>query len=228
MSLTNPSRSDGFGAQFQTIIGSLVYARVYDLKFYYTPFEKMEHDYENDPQFLDKKEEMIGWKSHFPIANGKVPRKSAQEIVFFMDHLNWNNLKAQEALEEIKTIFWKSEPQIKMIAVHIRRRNIHDSRDQGTQVPDDHFLKVIEKTQKEFPELPVHIFSQGKLFCERYIKYTLHIDESVEETFSSLVKAQVLITSPSSLSYSAALLSQGTVYFTPFWHQPLPHWKIIK
>jgi len=230
MLLTNPKRTDGFGAQFQTIIGSFIYAQVHGLEFCYTPFEKMEHDYENDPDFLEKKEKLIGWKDHFPPLKDTAVAKSPQEIVYFMDHVQWNRQPlAVEALEKIKDIFWKGKHEpMKCIAVHIRRKNIHDSRDMGTQVPDAYFLKWIGEMKKDYPDLPVHIYSQGKAEnFQAFQSFHLYLNESVEDTFTDLVQAQVLMTSPSSFSYSAALLSRGTVYFHPFWHQPLPHWKKI-
>ena len=77
-----------------------------------------------------------------------------------------------------------------------------------------------------------HIYSQGDeedlwdAFKEDDI--VLHINESVEDTFTSMVLADVLVTSRSSFSYTAALLSEGEVYYIPFWHPPLPHWKVIR
>ena len=53
--ITNPERTDGFGAQFQTIIASAIYAELNNIPYIYTPFKMMEHNYDNDPEFLPKK-----------------------------------------------------------------------------------------------------------------------------------------------------------------------------
>ena len=52
----------------------------------------------------------------------------------------------------------------------------------------------------------------------------LHLNESVEDTFTAMVLADILVTSRSSFSYTAAILSEGIVYYMPFWHPPLPGW----
>lgn len=44
------------------------------------------------------------------------------------------------------------------------------------------------------------------------------------ETWLDLVNADILISSKSSFSYSAALYSKGIVLCPPFWHQKLPEW----
>jgi hypothetical protein len=55
----------------------------------------------------------------------------------------------------------------------------------------------------------------------------MHINESVENTFTGMVLADVLVTAASSLSYTAGILSEGIVYYIPFWHVALPHWISI-
>ena len=77
-----------------------------------------------------------------------------------------------------------------------------------------------------------HIYSQGniKAFKDIYKSNDIvfHIDEPIEQTFTSLVLADVLVTSISSLSYTAGILSDGVVYYMPFWHPPLPGWIAMK
>ena len=75
-----------------------------------------------------------------------------------------------------------------------------------------------------------HIQSQGK--SENFKQYVapdviLHLNESVEDSFIPMVLADVLVTSPSSFGYAAALISEGTVYYMPYWHPPLPGWKLV-
>jgi hypothetical protein len=54
----------------------------------------------------------------------------------------------------------------------------------------------------------------------------MHLDESVEAAFSGLVFADALITSASSFSYVAAMLTDGVVYYKKFWHKPSMKWII--
>ena len=72
-----------------------------------------------------------------------------------------------------------------------------------------------------------HIYSQGELECFNNYKNDdtiLHINEDICNTFMGLVAADVLVTSRSSLSYTAALLSYGEIYYKHFWHPPSKEW----
>ena len=53
---------------------------------------------------------------------------------------------------------------------------------------------------------------------------TLHINEDITTTFTGMVASNILITSRSSLSYLAGLLTDGVVYYQPFWHPPKKDW----
>jgi hypothetical protein len=78
-----------------------------------------------------------------------------------------------------------------------------------------------------------HIYSQGdessfSLYSNLKDDTTdikLHLNESIPETFNGLLFSNILITSKSSLSYIAALLSKAEVHYKKFWHPPLSHWK---
>ena len=54
----------------------------------------------------------------------------------------------------------------------------------------------------------------------------LHLNDDVDNSFIGMVAADILVTSPSSLSYVAALISDGEIWYKPFWHPPLKHWII--
>jgi hypothetical protein len=119
------------------------------------------------------------------------------------------------------------------IAVHVRRPNAHDSRVYGTDTPDQVYIRLIEELRnKYFFRNPLfHIFSQGDEAQFRQIfpgnDVVFHVNESIEDSFTSLVLADVLVTSPSAFSHTAGLISEGTVYYMPFYHKPLPSWIVI-
>jgi len=75
MIVSNPIRSDGFGAQFQTIIYSIVVAELENKSFVYSPFHSMEHNYDNDPKFLEKMESFINIMQHYP----KLPHEESEQ-----------------------------------------------------------------------------------------------------------------------------------------------------
>ena len=53
------SPGEGFGMQYSFIINTILYAEKFNKTFAYTPFQVMGHNYENDPDFLIKKEKLI-------------------------------------------------------------------------------------------------------------------------------------------------------------------------
>ena len=63
--ITTKKRSDGFGAQYQNLIYAIYYASVNGYTFVYRPIENMEHNYDNDSNYLNKIEELMNIKQNF-------------------------------------------------------------------------------------------------------------------------------------------------------------------
>lgn len=236
--VTNPERSDGFGAQFQTIIASVIYAELTNKKFAYTPFKAMEHNYQNDSDFIAKKEWLINFIDNFEVNNGQAAKPEVNLIHFF--EANLAQCINSAAFQKIKAIF-RANKNINNyfndknlnIAIHMRRPNPHDSRLDGADTPDVIFLNIINYLRTAYaPQNPLfHIHSQGELESFRAFNaadIVLHLNESIEKSFTQMVLADVLVTSRSSFSYAAGIISEGTVYYIPFWHAPLPQWISIE
>jgi hypothetical protein len=78
-----------------------------------------------------------------------------------------------------------------------------------------------------------HIYSQGS--DEKFADISghevlgpdvkLHINEDNEDTYLGMTVADILVTSASSYSYSAAFFCQGDIYYTDFWHKPCSWWN---
>lgn len=235
--ITNTIQTDGFGSQFQNILSAAIYAELNGKKFVYTPFEEMEHNYFNEENFVQKKELLINFIGNFNIAL-KDSYTCSNSKNFFDNNIN--RCAESESLKYIKKLFRQNkaytdyfDPNYLNIAIHIRRPNKDDNRISGANIPDSYFLEVIDKLREIYKpmKLLIHIYSQGdiknfKLFKSR--DTILHIDESVEDTFASMVFADILVTCASSFSYTAGLLSNGIIYYIPFWHKPLPHWINLK
>lgn len=238
MKITNPIRSDGFGSQFQSIIFTAIYCELTDNEFVYTPFKSMEHNYDNDPDFIKKKEKLINFIGNFPM-NCFIPvPENIKEIDLYTIN-NYFELNAQKCyesktLQKIRWLFYENkninkDPNETYIAIHIRRPNKHDNRFDTSNIPDYIYLEIINKL-RIYRNYKIHIFSQGPI--ENFKEYVaddivLHLDEDIETTFINMVYADILITSKSSLSYIAALLNVNTIYYIPFWHSPLYHWNTI-
>lgn len=66
--VTNPTLlHDGFGENFKIIIYSLLYSEFNNMKFIYSPLETIEHNYCDDPEYINQIEDMINFKSNFDI-----------------------------------------------------------------------------------------------------------------------------------------------------------------
>ncbi len=242
--MTNPMCRDGFGSQFQTIVYSVVYAEFHNQQFRYIPFVEMEHNYNNDVDFIEKKEWLINFIGNFEInkdlrLNRQISQKEQTQLFEFFEK-NVARCADSDSLRKIKSVFRGNKNREDYfdnnvnVAVHIRRHNPHDNRLDGTQTPDDIYLKAIHALRDFYsPKKPViHIYSQGD---EEEFKKTFngpdivfHINESIEETFAGMVLADALVTATSSFSYVAGLLSEGTVYYfdhgSSYRHRPLPNW----
>jgi hypothetical protein len=232
--------SDGFGSQFQCIIWTYIYCRFHNLKFYYYPFQSMEHNYENDPNFLYSKEKFINFKENFSIANNDISQLDPVICYpFVQNNINTNNYKIY--LDEIKEVFYndKKNPFDRSylnIAIHIRVPNKCDNSPDASMWyinNKSYYFNIIENLTEETEQtkpIKFHIYSQGS--DDDFKDYNsdniiLHLNESIEETFLSLCYADILVTSKSSFSYIAAMLNNNIVYYTQFWHPPLKDWKII-
>ena len=241
---TNPKQGEGFGSQFQTIIASVVYAELHNKKYAYTPFLMMAHNYDKNSDFIAKKEQFINFIDHFETVDNLDRNKNyiVTSNVNYKAFFDANVVACanNHSLKMIKGIFRKNKNinnyfnnENLNIAIHIRRPNPHDNRIQGADTPDLIFLNIINRLREIYSsKKPLfHLHSQGnnenfKAFKTEDI--VLHINESIEDTFLSMVLADVLVTGASSFSYTAGLLSEGTVYYIPFWHTPFPHWLSVE
>jgi hypothetical protein len=136
------------------------------------------------------------------------------------------------------------------LAAHIRRPNCDDTRPNGGEEYDNQYyinslLLIREKymndsenddnnkNNKNKNRIQFHIYSQGS--DEKFADISnhevlgpdvrLHINEDNEDTYLGMTVADILVTSASSYSYSAAFFCQGDIYYTEFWHKPCSWWN---
>ena len=89
--------------------------------------------------------------------------------------------------------------------------------------------KIREKYKDNEKKVLFHLYSQGEItkfidLANSDVKFYLNYD--ICESFIGMVSAEILVTSPSSLSYIAALISDGEIYYKKFWHNPRKNWII--
>lgn len=231
-SFTNFLRDDGFAAQYQTIIFSILWCELTGNKFKYSPFNTIAHNYDNDPLFVEKKEKLINIRDGYDLADDGTIRLGS--YIYSEVEYNLDRCLAGEEIKKIKQLFWAGKSKIydkpKNLAVHIRAVNKEDIGSYG-YVDHSYFVEKIKDVLVKHPTANIHIYSQGRIGnFEQFLQFNnanniyFHLNDSVEFTFQGLVEADYLIMSKSSFSYCAALLSEGEIYYLPFWHRPATFW----
>lgn len=240
---TNIKSRDGFGSQYQKILQTYVYCKINNLNFAYSDFEYVEHNYTNDKDYNNKLENLINLKCKLLNVNDIENCKHLDYGTIVMPYFEKNIDVCCECehMKFIKECFWQNKNKDyfnnnKMnVAIHIRRENIHDKGQAGERVltPNSYYLNIIncirEKYKNSNKELLFHIYSQGKIddfndLKKNDVKFYINFDAI--ESFIGMVSAEILVTSPSSLSYVAALISDGEIYYKPFWHNPKQNWIV--
>jgi hypothetical protein len=230
---------DGVGAQYQRIIQTYIYCKSTGLQFVYTPFDTIEHNYQNDPNFINQQEELVNLYNNLPLVKGTQANPIGYGKVMPWFESNIDMACNSEHMKFIKKCFWENKDRDvyknnkKNIAIHIRRSNTGDKGTAGERIttPDEYYLNIMKNIRNKYQaeDLQFHIYSQGNL--GNFDKYkekdvVLHIDEAVNTSFICMVGADILVTSPSSFSYIAALISDGEIYYKRFWHKPCTNWII--
>lgn len=239
MYYTTIFQDDGFGAQYQKIIDTFIYCKLNNLNFLYTPFTNIAHNYNNNNNFTINMEHFINLKNNIPNSHNKQVKKiDYGGIVMKFINNNIDLCYKSPHLEFIKKCFWENKDKNVFknnkinIAVHVRRPNSQDNRKEGTDTPDKYYLNIINIIRNKYQnrELLFHIYSQGESKNFEIFKAPdtiLHLNEELPVTFIGMVGADILVTSASSLSYVAALLSNGVIYYKKFWHNPRKEWFIF-
>jgi hypothetical protein len=265
--ITNLLRpDDGFGENYKYLIYSLMYAEFNKCEFVYTPFKVMRHNYNDDPEYINKKEKMINCIDALKSKIEDVTPRTLNIfdlLQFYHQNVEW--CSQSNSLKMLKSLFYLDkvnlyDTSVMNIAIHIRRINPHDyivvdqnSKDRvpmrdnlfqeilnnpitaiqlpGMDVPRDLYINVIQQLEQSYPNAKFHIYSQGSVNDFKVFEKDntmLHLNECLETTFQQLVFADILVTSPSSLSYVAGLLSNNIIYYVQCLNPPLPHWNIIQ
>lgn len=242
MLITNDVRDDGFGAQYQSIIWSILFAEVNGHTFYYCPIRYMCSDISDNKKFIEDAEKTMNIIHNYPyvydvysLANHTVYALKAP--LFFKEiETNMEYFHNSQSFEKIKQLFYANNKSpynnnIINIAVHIRRPVSFDTRIEGTNTSDEYFLQSMQTAQRFYSEekkqILFHIYSQGKeenFQMYKHFPVQFHLEDDTFSSFIGMVYADMLIISPSSFSYTAALLSNGKIIYKPFWHPPRAHW----
>ena len=239
----NISYDDGFGSQYQKIIQTYIYCKMNNLNFAYFPLKYIEHNYNNDEEYSNKLENVMNLKNNITNRNVTMNINTLNFMNTIMPYFekNIDNCCESEHMKFIKDCFWENKDKNYFnndkinIAIHIRRENSHDKGQAGERAttPNMYYLEIMNKIRKKYKDndkkVLFHIYSQGEItkfidLSNSDVKFYLNYD--ICESFIGMVSAEILVTSPSSLSYIAALISDGEIYYKKFWHNPRKNWII--
>ena len=238
MSYTHESRIDGFGAQYQTIINTIIYCMENNISYLYSPLKNVEHNYENDPDYINKLENLMNLKENVKNRDDTTIEIKFGSTVLIEFEKSIDRYCNSETMKFIKECFWKNKERDffkngKMnISVHIRRENNADKGQCGARgtTPNEYYVRIMNEIRAKYNgnQLQFHIYSQGiedfKILKREDVEF--HLNEEITTTFIGMVAADILVISPSSFSYVAGLLSDGIVYYKPFWHSSRKEWII--
>ena len=243
MYLTNRQRDDGFGSQLQGLIYSIMFAECNNYSFAYSNIHKIDHNYDNNPNFVEDLENYINIKNNY-INTSNIDSSSVIEIPDGKEYvymaINTDKVLESPQFKNLKTIIYKNKKSpfnkdIFNIAIHIRKFNKCDNRTSSIAPYTNQYYVELINTVKEFfidKNILFHIYSQGTLeeFNELKMESVLfHLNESIQDTFNGFLFADLLITGPSSFSYIAALLTDSEVIYVPFdQHGPCKKWRIYR
>jgi len=129
------------------------------------------------------------------------------------------------------------------LAVHIRRPNCDDTRPNGgEEYTNEYYIRSLLNIRETYMKrdsgnrIQYHIYSQGTEnkfadLCKHAIigdDIMMHLNDTTEDTFLGMTLADILVTSASSYSYTAAFLCHGDIYYTDFWHKPCSWWNKLE
>ena len=233
--------TDGLSTHYWERIASVIFSELNGLTFIYTPLQGMGHNYTNKPNYLKKIEKLMNLIDHFPINTDiEFHRKCPESCMFFFENVPY--CCQSKAFAKVKELFYEGKrkesyfsDKHRNIAIHIRKCNAHDY-EPPTELSDLRYYNIVQTLRNYFQgeSLKFHIYSQGPL--EQFQRFwtepdiELHINESVEDTFSAMVFADVLVTCQSGYSRLAGYLSNGMIIYPREVATPeniLPHFKLI-
>jgi len=239
---------DGFGSVYLCCMNAFATARYDKQLYYHTNFndlngKSLHHNYNNDKNYSSIMNEFTGLKTD-----------SSYNESILIDYRNSNKggggggsqggfricfpdkYYTESVIKELRYYYYstsKPNPIECDIAVHIRRGDIAKKNPKTNKSDSERYIKL-EYIKNLLEEIDPHkkkriaIFSQGKDsdFDEINNSNTnLYINYDLQITFHSMVRAPILITSPSMLSVTAALLNENTIYYTNWGgFGKLKHW----
>lgn len=117
------------------------------------------------------------------------------------------------------------------IGLHIRRGDVNSMNHPDRYTTDEFLIKklsvIVSVLKKNNIDFQISIFSEGKrndFGVFNKFNPVLCINEDALDTMHLMINQDILIMAKSSFSYIAAIISEGIIFYEPFWHSSLKDW----
>lgn len=233
------SKKDGFGAQYIANICCYIKCRTEGKLYKHIPYTSVDHNYDNNSNYPIQLNEFTGLKSDdLPNINDV----DIEEIISGCQYpLKYTN-NTDKYISEIREMYYstfKPKPIQCDVAIHIRRNDVSNSKNQQRFIELKYYSNIIEQLIHDRGQnIKIVVFSEGKVddFQELtiYNNITFMLNTNLLEAFHSMVNAPIFVMGYSALSCCIALLSTNTIYYThskTWLTQCIPkkdEWKYIK
>ena len=193
---------DGFGAQFQRFVWTCIYAEEYEQSvFVYRSPKKIAHNYDDDPQFIQKMENIMNMKQYYMnyeealalVRNGndtniEILTPDFYDIFNYVER-NIDTCMKSDSMARLKSRFWENKNRSIVytgyskygdytlhMAVHIRRPNCDDTRpNSGDEYTDKYYINSIimisEKYAKSRPNDRIMIHIYSQGAVEKFASF---------------------------------------------------------
>jgi len=248
---TQIHRTDGFGAQFQTILYTLLYTELTNNIYVYSDINHIDLITHTgtikDTEIENSLEDIVKYMGFDTFCTNRNMITDNVDICDYgtiaYPHIN-NNINTvfkSKNFDRYKQFFYSDkinrfDKNYLNVAIHIRILGNFENennrfRDGTHNVPSTYFLDKMDiiRTKYKNKKILFHIYSQGNIeMFKDFIgdDIIFHLNEKVLDTFTDLIFADVLVTTRSSFSYMAALLSNNEIYYLSFWCLPMNNWII--
>jgi hypothetical protein len=187
----------------------------------------------------------IGLNSTLPIA---CPPGNASNQVLLegRQYRKDSYLSNEQWLKDIRSAVRCTKPDsedgdnVMQVAVHIRRGDVTPCpwKNVPRYTPNSQYMDVLDQylphddNSDTLRKVRVSIFSERishesfDVFAKK--NYSLFLNTPLVDVWRAIVTADVVIMAKSSFSFAPTLLNgNATVWYTPFWHSPLPGWQNV-
>lgn len=158
-------------------------------------------------------------------------RKRNVEFRLSLDQARWDQIPAQGAVRRAVldgakgNVLLAREQGAPYAAIHVRRGDVIAATHPDRWLTQEWYKAVIEKLREapSFQNLPIRVYSLGSprdfVQLAELDGVSIHLNGERDDDFIDMCAARLLVTAPSSFSFTAALAGRGAVLArVPWWH----------